>query len=81
MTAAPLRYPAGDNAHRPFPHDLGRGMGGFMAYMGCGYRSHELGRLIADFGEGRVKAACDRMRCRPIRSNAERLRAALEGGE
>jgi hypothetical protein len=81
-TAEPLRYPPGDNAHRPFPHDLGCGIGptmnGVLVVDGCGYCSPELTRLVDYYGADMVRKACQSLRVRPTRQNTAALRDHLE---
>jgi hypothetical protein len=77
-----LRYPAGDNGHRPHRQNLimqvGPTMRDVLVVGGCGYCSPELSRLVDYYGAELVRKACDSLRARPIRQNMQRLKDWLE---
>jgi hypothetical protein len=80
MTA--LRYPAGSQSHRPFPHDF-RAPEVSEVFMlnGRGWHSPELSVLIRDFGSAQVKQACAALDVDPRRQNVPALRRCLEAME
>jgi len=84
----PLRYPVGDNRHRPFPHGMrfgqvkvGPEISDHLMVCGCGYWSAELSGLMRDFNRAQVVQACDELNVRPTRQNVALLRRHLEQQE
>jgi hypothetical protein len=82
MSAAGLRYPPGDNGHRPFPSDmLTPGICEPFVLNGKGWASPELSALCRDFGHAQVRSACAALDLDPRRQNVAALRAHLEAQE
>jgi len=84
----PLRYPVGDNGHRPFPHDMmprggriGPEISDHLQVCGCGYWSPELSLLMRDFNRADIVRACDTLNVRPTRQNVAALRKHLDAQE
>lgn len=87
MTAAALPFPASDNAHRPFPHDMiarakiGPEISDHLQVCGCGYWSPELSQLMTEHSRAEIVRACDTLNMRPIRANVAKLREYLDAQE
>jgi hypothetical protein len=78
MTAEALRYPPGDQAHRPHPHNWLKPADVFRLN-GRGWWSPELSDLLNLVGEDGVRRACEATGLDARRQSVPALRAWLEG--